>query len=228
MKLGEIFSIIWICGLSINFSDGQRTFTCKVYEDDPKKCIVWSQTSSSEGKTNFEMDPSSADSSEIELIWFTISSLYAIPSEIFTSFPHLKHLLVVGLSVKEILEKTFENAGELRNLILANNKIQVLNDDDFVGATNMEGLTLANNKLAIIHRHAFRGLDNLKELYLHDNKITSMSDQAFVNLKNLEKLWLSGNICVNENFNHCDPVEVIDKLKVCNENYVPGNGEIQV
>jgi hypothetical protein len=77
--------------------------------------------------------PSSADVKKVYTVVFLESSIYSVPSEIFTKFPNLEDFRAKGQNIQEIKPNTFKNARNLKLITLSGNELTYLHRDIFQG-----------------------------------------------------------------------------------------------
>lgn len=106
----------------------------------------------------------------------------------------------VGL--RNIIQKSFENATYLRILNAHNNQISQLGAFIFREAENLEILDLSSNLISNINYEAFNGLNKLVRLSLSNNKISIIDEETFEPLKSLSWLWLDRNEIMIISMNH--------------------------
>lgn len=137
-----------------------------------------------------------------------------IPTEVFSSFPHLE-TLHVNSNVKSISSSDFQSASNLTELAVSNgietipanifpannrltflsfeaNRISSIDDYAFERLHRLFSLKLQRNQLTIINRHTFVGLSELYVLNLNENQIISIADDAF-ELPKLQFLQIQQN-----------------------------------
>jgi hypothetical protein len=91
------------------------------------------------------------------------SSLYSIPTILFTTFPNLQYLYIKNSDIQEIRSNTFQLASKLSHFYFLNRDIQKINANAFSGANSLSLLYLQcyNSNTAIVDVNAFRGLPGL-------------------------------------------------------------------
>lgn len=158
---------------------------------------------------------------ESEVLFIQISNsekgtIDRIPSELFSTYPHLK-VLRIDLPITEITSTDLVNAKrlvalslwisskvrklsvgtfphiKLELLMLEANEIGTIDDFAFQNLTVLTHLDLSKNRLAKINRNTFTGLLALRHLKMSENKIRSIENGAFTDLGELLTLELHGN-----------------------------------
>ncbi len=157
------------------------------------------------------------DKNSILSSYFSTSSVFYIPGEIFQAFPKLEMLALEEQNLMDLKAGAFKNASNLNYLDLIGHKINKITDDVFEGATNLvtldlccgmlsdlgknslkslpnlQTLTLSGNQLKIIHKDAFKGLFSLKKIGLENNRLQYLHPDLFVNNLYLESVSLNAN-----------------------------------
>ncbi|XP_008416169.1 uncharacterized protein LOC103469897 isoform X3 [Poecilia reticulata] len=140
------------------------------------------------------------------------SGITGIAENAFSSFLHLKILILDGNSLSNVNQNWFRNPETVTELDFSSNLIKYLNESNLTGLTNLKKLNLRGNKIHTIHPDAFRSQRKLTDLDLSDNQLTRLSPQIFTSLKSLTSIRLYGNpwSC------SCDAQDFVDSLKELN------------
>jgi Leucine-rich repeat (LRR) protein len=88
----------------------------------------------------------STTNADIKEVKFEASSIYSVPTELFTIFKNLEGLSMAGQEVQEIKPNTFKSAINLKRLNLANNLLRKIDEETFDGAYKITHLHLDSNK----------------------------------------------------------------------------------
>jgi hypothetical protein len=108
----------------------QKTITCKV--DDPA-CLFNGVTLGPSEAVSIKTDPANFNANKIEWVVFSSSSVYSVPSEVFTKFPNLKLFWASGQKIQEVKMDCFWNARNLEQIWMSNNALTFLHRDTFKG-----------------------------------------------------------------------------------------------
>lgn len=133
---------------------------------------------------------------------FINSEVQAIPSSIFEQLRQIEMLEMGNVGLRNILQKSFENALFLKVFDAHENKLVSLSSFIFQDAQNLEVLDLSSNVISNVNHQAFAGLSKLIRLSLSDNKISIIDEETFEPLENLRWLWLDRNEIKIVSLNH--------------------------
>jgi Leucine-rich repeat (LRR) protein len=188
-----MFKTLLIIIFVINLTFGQKYLICKVKSGD--KCYFESKKLKINQTVALasDHDESRDIDNKINEVHFTSCSIYAVPSEIFTTFEYVKKLYMNGQNVEEIRADTFLKAHSLIYLTLNSNKIKVLNAFTFNGATNLQEMFINENQLESIHMDAFVGLTNIKRMYMYNNKVKYLHERTFKTLPTIIRIECDRN-----------------------------------
>jgi Leucine-rich repeat (LRR) protein len=180
------------------------TFTSKFLENNEKAIIVADHTA--QGSSN----------ADIKKVVFVSSSIYQIPTELFSTFLNLKVVQMHVQNVREIKTNTFINAKNLEELHLDSNFIEEISEKTFAGASNLNGLWMHANKIQSVHKVAFKntkivtigfGGNQIREIHpetfyyntdliilgLEGSQLKTLHKNTFINNQKLTHLWLHSN-----------------------------------
>lgn len=190
----KLIFLVILCGFLIEFSEEAKVIICKSRDGVcafEKTKIRKNQKVSI--KVELEDLESTFDYGNVTEVYFTQSTIYAIPLMLFHTFPNLAYLDSKRQAIRKIKAKTFEKAKSLISLNLNNNLIKKLTENVFYGAENLMEIYLFNNQIDEIDRNAFNGTTKVTRLVLESNLIKVLHHQTFVNLPNLEEIRLEQN-----------------------------------
>lgn len=158
-------------------------------------------------------------------------SVDRIPTEVYSTYPELKELLINADFVKEITVADATNAKNLTKFRVAYSKqMDKLTAGTFVTGMNLEVLELFKNQISHIDDLTFTNLSStLQQLVLNGNQLTTISKNTFARLGELTVLGLRENqIHAIENGAFVDLKKLIvldlslNKLKVLSDNIFSG------
>jgi hypothetical protein len=131
----RIILIVGILFLSLGNILAQKTITCKVDANTRSACEFSGVTLGEieAFSVTVETSPANADVNAITLVRFTDSSIYSVPSEVFTKFPKVKEFSAVGQKVQEIKSDTFKDGKNLEEINLGNNELVFMYSNTFEG-----------------------------------------------------------------------------------------------
>jgi hypothetical protein len=132
MKIILLSVGIFCLSLAQNIS-AEKTLTCWVPSEEPSRWLFFNVTIEKNEVVSITTIPEDADPSSITWVQFFESSIYSVPSKIFTKFPNVK------------------------DFIASRQNIQEINQDTFKDATNLERIDLYKNELTFLHADTFRG-----------------------------------------------------------------------
>jgi hypothetical protein len=138
-------------------------------------------------------DHQGSTNADIRNVVFESSSIYSIPSELFTTFRNLETLDMVNQGVREIRPGTFKNAKSLNNLYLQLNNFEAFNENTFEGAEHLRKLSCVNSGITSFHKDTFAKLVYIEYLDLGKNQVKIFHKDIFKSLVNLETLSISHN-----------------------------------
>ncbi len=193
-----------LCLASANIS-AEKVITCKKERVYPEASCHFSGVTIGPNETvTIRTDPVDLSVNTITEIMIVESSIYSVPSEIFTKFPNTKQFYASRQLINEIYANTFHSGKKL------------------------EVIGLRDNLLTFLDANTFKGLLGLKQIFLDNNNLHALHPRMFAHLAKLNRLHLSDNICVNKNFNPVTSLAEIEKeLAACATDYCDsGNGSI--
>jgi Leucine-rich repeat (LRR) protein len=137
----------------------------------------------------------------ITVVRFNGSSIYALPSVIFTTFPNTAYISTPYSKIQQIKPNTFLNAVKLINLDLKFNQLTTIPQDAFLGASNLNDLHLGYNMITTIDKNAFRGLPKLTFLMMSYNQFKTLDPLTFSTITSVLSIYLynSGLTTIDEN-----------------------------
>ena len=119
-----------------------------------------------------------------------------IRSDLFTPFPNLKELHIVGNALHIYDNNIFSVLPKLTLLDLSWNNLEYLDEDTLEQFSGLHVLNLSHNNLQEIHPYSFKNLRDITEIDLSYNKISYLHPVSFVNLTDLRVLRLDWNSLV--------------------------------
>jgi Leucine-rich repeat (LRR) protein len=186
-------------------------------------------------------DPEFVDASTIQWLYFSSSSIYSLPWEIFNEFYNLKTFRAEHSNVQEIKASTFSARWELQQIDLWNNSVAFLHVATFqgkistslyflliflfleiilTGLKNLKEIDLNNNQLEHLHHDTFKNNLKLTHIRLSGNKLSSLHPKMFAHLTDLRDLWLSFNTCIDKYFLPVTSSAAVEKeLMTCGTGY---------
>jgi hypothetical protein len=183
----------------------EKTITCKVTIVYGETRCTFSRVTIGQNETvTIRTDPVDLSVNTITEVVFDGSSIYSVPSEIFTKFPNTKQFYASRQLINEVYTNTFHSGKKL------------------------ELIGLGDNLLTFLDANTFKGLLGLKQIYLDNNNLHALHPRMFAHLAKLNRLHLGDNICVNKNFYPVTSLALIEKeLAACASDYCDsGNGSI--
>lgn len=124
---------------------------------------------------------------------FGFNVVSRIPSKIFTKFPNLSKLVMIGRHLEEISQEDFVNATGLTFFHAGANFLKKLEANTFVESPKLSTLIFDFNHINFISENAFANLSELTHLYLTHNELTHINRDTFLPLKNLDMIFLNEN-----------------------------------
>jgi Leucine-rich repeat (LRR) protein len=124
---------------------------------------------------------------------FGFNVVSRVPGKIFTKFPNLSKLVMIGRHLEEIYQEDFVNATELTFFHAGANFLKMLGANTFVESPKLETLIFDFNHIKFISENAFANLSHLTHLYLTHNEINHLNRDTMLPLKNLEMIFLNEN-----------------------------------
>ncbi len=112
----------------------EKTITCDVYVHGwMNACEFFGVTIGPNETIKVETNPAIVNIYRVSRIWFSSSSIYSVPSEVFTEFPIAKSFGAPGNKIQEIKPNTFAKAKNLEDITLSKNLLTFLHLDTFKG-----------------------------------------------------------------------------------------------
>ncbi|KZS16457.1 Relaxin receptor 1 [Daphnia magna] len=142
---------------------------------------------------NNEINDTSLDAlnSLPNLQWLDLSSNYLrLGNHSFSSWIHLRELMLEHNEIQYIEEMTFRNLSSLTYLSLRENKLTRLHPKSFWTLTQLQELDLSRNELTTIPPRLFAQNIQLTSLSLGSNNILQLPAEVFLPLKNIKSLNL--------------------------------------
>jgi hypothetical protein len=131
MKIILSVGILFLVFANI-FAD--QTITCKVESiQDQSGCHFNDVMVGQNEAIAIATDPADVDVNTITLLVFTSSSIYSLPSEVFTKFPNLKSFWGDDQKIQEIKADAFVDGQNLQRISLRENALTFLHADTFKG-----------------------------------------------------------------------------------------------
>jgi Leucine-rich repeat (LRR) protein len=183
--------VIFICTAVLKSIAGDRPLICDAKDNTctfNSKVLYENQNAS----IFVDRNDNRCDDLDVTKVFFTSSSIYYIPSELFTVFQNIDYLELKTQHVKEIRSGTFNDAKSLRSLQLHSNKITKLMAYN-LRADNLKELYIQNNQIEKIDENAFMGSTALEIVHLCGNKLKGIPEKLFKNLFKLKNLSFNYN-----------------------------------
>jgi hypothetical protein len=112
----------------------EKTITCKEETfDGDLSCEFSNITITSNETISIKMDPEDADANRIPSVYFSDSSIFSVPAEVFTKFPNIIWFWARDQKIQEIKPRTFVNAKNLEIISMEQNAVKFLHRDTFEG-----------------------------------------------------------------------------------------------
>lgn len=194
MRLSVIFLTIF--GLSMAKAQNFNIF-CDFILSDMYTCQLLGVTISDNENANIiiggEHQPGLGDINvaRVIILW---SNIPFIITQLFTSFPFLDTLYMMGSGLTRIQTNAFNRAHNLRVIeFIENPEFRAIHANGFLGATNLRWIDFHANQIDHIHEAAFSGLISLETLFLDVNQIHELPAKLFQPLIKLEWVVISDN-----------------------------------
>lgn len=110
------------------------------------------------------------------------------PPAIFTAFPSLKKVHMIGFGIRILDAQTFYNASNVEKISLEDNRIETVPKDTFAKCVNLIELDLSKNRIRHIDDDAFSGLANLSRFHVNRNNLTALRRRMFAEMIALEQI----------------------------------------
>lgn len=157
---------------------------------------------------------------DVEVIRLMSSVLDAIPENIFTDFPNLKELTLIGTTVDSYQEIQF--CDKLERIYLNSNNLTAIPNQLFKKCGNLNYFSAGSNKIQRVPCRLFSQNPNLRTIDFSFNQINAVEPCFMSDLKSLNGINFLSNLCVFENFvirSEEDLKRIESRMKNCFANW---------
>jgi Leucine-rich repeat (LRR) protein len=131
MKIILLSGILYLFFANVS---AEKVITCEVRTSDgANDCSFHNLEIGKNDIVSIKTDPADLDVNKITTIGITSSSIYSVPSVIFTKFPNLKTFAASNQKIREIKWDTLVNGKKLEVIDLSHNELTILHANTFKG-----------------------------------------------------------------------------------------------